>query len=499
MDDLRARVGDRPEARSGRNAWSKSARGDRAKPRPDLLLLLALCGCATLAPVEPRAAVETWWVDAHAPLGGDGSPARPWKVLPAQLPPGSWVHLSSGLYRGPVVLPAGARLTGHGTAVVFLDEPGVVVAATDARLEHLSIQGGTVGLEARGQVQVDDVHFSGHRGSAVLVEGAARARLDALEVVGSTGEDGVRVVGGELELRRSRFSGALRRAVWVERGAASLVDVSSLGAQSLLHAIGARVVVQDATAEGGRGPGLFASAGSLRVRGLSVVGHEYGLLAVRAALDAQDLTTRASQLSGVALDRCTGRLSGLVVERAGTLGGVQLLGSEVTVEDARVSDGAALGILVRHGVVKLGRVRVDTVRAEGSVEGQPVLGDGLAVRDAVVTLERLEVRDVEGTGLFVSAAASVEAAHVEVERAAAGAVVVERGSTLRLGRLVSRGARGPSLLVTDGARAFVSALEASGREVPVWAECAEGARVFLGDLTWAGELPPSGCVEPLPQ
>lgn len=438
---------------------------------------------------------QEWWVDAYAARGGDGSRARPWRAPPARVPEKTWLHLASGLYRGPIELASGARLTGLGTAVVFVEGAGVVVAARDARLEHISVQGGTVGLEVRGRVEAEDVHFSGHRGSAVRVGPGASGVFTGLVVEGSTGEDGLVIDEGVVELGPSRFVGSLKRAVKVERGRVRLTSVTSEGAATLVHGIESSLVLEGSSVAGGRGPGVFAAGGSLKVRGLSVVGQEFGVQATRAAVDLEAVTTRGSQLSGVALDRCKGRLTGLWVERAGALGGVQLLGSEVTLDEVHVSRSAALGVFVRLGVVSIHRLQVDTVRAEGTSGGEPLLGDGLQVRDAEVRLGTLTVRDVEGSGLYVSAAATVVADVVEVERPGAGAVLVERGARLRVGRLVSRGARGPALLVTDGGEARVGELVASGSEVPVWAECAEGARVELGTLEWVGEFPESRCVE----
>jgi hypothetical protein len=227
------------------------------------------------------------------------------------------------------------------------------------------------------------------------------------------------------------------------------------------------------------------------------VGQEYGIEASGAVIDLDSVSTTGSQLSGVALERCTGRVGRLQVDHAGPLGGVQLLGSVVTLEDVHVSDSAAMGLLIRLGTVSLLRAQIDRVRSEGTAGGEPLLGDGLQVRDATLKIGSLKVSDVEGSGLYVSAAASVVAELVEVDRSGAGAVVVERGSQVRVARLVSRAARGPALLVTDGGQARVVELEASGAELPIWAECAEGARVQLGALKWAGERPASRCVERL--
>lgn len=503
MGDLSVLRGDRPSHESVEKARGNGAAVDRARLSGDRLhrwTWLLLCGCAATAPGERAGReLEVWraerWVDASAPPGGDGSRERPWKGLPARVTEGAWLHLRAGLYRGPLALEPGARLTGHGTAVVFVEGSGAVVTAKDARLEVVSVQGGSVGLDVEGRVEADDLRLSGQRGVAVRVGQGGRASLSRLTVVGVAGGDGVAVgEGGAVEVRDGRFSGALSRAVKLERAEGRLEAVSSEGPATLVHAVDSRLTLDDAASAAGRSAAVFVSGGALRARHLSVLGHEYALLAVRARLDVEDLRSRGAQLGGLAVDRCTGRLAAVHIEGAGSLGSVQLLGSEVILEDAEVRRGAALGVLVRHGAVSIGRLRVDTVRAEGGTAVAPVLGDALHVRDATVTLGRLEVLDVEGAALFLGAAATVRASEVEAHRSVGGGVVAERGARLELRRLVVDGARGPAVLATEGATVEVEELEASGSEVPVWAECAQGASVRLGVLRWVGELPPSRCV-----
>jgi hypothetical protein len=462
-----------------------------------LLAGLVLGACATMGPVEPPAPRSEVWVDAYAPEGGDGSRARPWKRLPPRIPAGVWLHLASGLYRGPIALEPGAGLTGAGTAVVYVEGPGEVVSATDARLETLSVQGGTVGLVARGRVEVEQVHFSGHRGSAARVEPGARASFRRVEVSGTLGTDGVTVEGGEVDIVASRFRGGLRRAVSSTNGAARLDSVSSEGPSTLLWGLDSRLSVEKASAAGGRAAAVFAKGGSLAVRGLFVVGHEYALHAVEATLDAKAITSRGSQLGGIAVERCTGKLGAVTVEGAGALGGVQLLDSVVAADDVEVKDGAALGLLVRRGTVSLDRIQVSGIRAEGTSGGEPALGDAVHVREAVVRAGRIEVHDVEGTGLVAAASSSVSVDSLWVQRAGAGGAAVERGSTLEARRLEVSGGRGPALFVGDGARASVEHLLASGSEPPVWAECAQGAEVLLGALDRLEALPPSRCIRAL--
>lgn len=476
-------------------------RTDQAGARRDRAALLAaalavLSGCPALralvtAAERPRPVV---WVDERAIGGGDGSALRPLKQVPAELPERVELHLLAGLYAGPLALPRGAHLVGHGAAVVFLEGEGVVIEAGEAALTDVSVQGGGVGVRARGRVSLERVHFSGHRQAGLLVDGEGDVELREGRFEGLVANAvGVRVAGGALRAVGLSFRAAFPQAVDCAGGRVDLADVVAEGPATVLRAVDCRSTVKRASAVGGLREAFVIAGGTANLERLDVQGHEVALRAKSAALEVRGLVSRRAQQSGVTLVDCSGGLFDLRVEGSGSGGALQLLDSTVTVEDVRVRNVEAMGILVRKGTVTLRRVDIEGVRADGET-----LGDGLHLRDARVTADDVTVRDVEGSAVFAGALAAVELGHLVSERAAYGALMVERMAMVRAGDVVSSASRSSAVTATDGAQLTLGHLVVrSGGEVPVWAECAQGVLVQLGRLEAATAQPPSLCIEPL--
>ena len=463
---------------------------------PLALLLATLCGCPALralvqAPERPRPVL---WVDERAIAGGDGSALRPLKQVPAELPDRVELHLLAGLYAGPLALPRGAHLVGHGAAVVFLEGEGVAIDAGEAALTDVSVQGGSVGVHARGRVTLERVHFSGHRQAGLLVDREGDVELREGRFEGPVGSAvGVKVDGGALRGVGLAFRAPFPVAVDCAGGRLDLADLVAEGPATVLRAVGCRSTVKRASAAGGMREAFLISGGTADLEHLDVQGHEVALRAKSAALEVRGLTSRRAQQSGVTLVECTGGLFELRVEASGSGGALQLLDSNVTVEDVRVKGVEAMGIFVRQGTVTLRHLDIEGVRADGDA-----LGDGLHLRDARVTVDDVKVRDVEGSALFAGALAAVELGHLESVRAAFGALMVERMAMVRAEDVISSASRSSAVTATDGAQLTLAHLVVrSGGDVPVWAECAQGVRVQLGQLESATAQPPSLCIEPL--
>jgi hypothetical protein len=495
MDDLRVVIEDPAPATSPRNRAGFGGAGDRPRRRADLVVAALLAGCAGgpagagLAPAQAEL-----WCDASAPAGGDGTRARPARVLPAELGPGVQVHAASGIYPGPLRLGPGASLTGAGVVVVTASGPGPVVSLAGASLRRVSVQGADLGVEATGVVELEDVHFSGHRLAALRAGPGASVSAHRLVVEGTIpGSDGLVGEGARLAVKGARFGGALRRAVAVRGGELTLEGAAAEGPATLLHAVDAAAVVRDGAAAGGRGPAVFAAGGRLEVKGLSVLGHEYAVQAARGEVALEGVTSRGAQRGGVALLRTTGRVRGLLVERAGEEGGLLLDQASTAVEDVTVRGAASWGVLVRLGRAELGGVTLESIRAESGA-GFGVLGDGLVVRDAEVDGGVVRASDVEGAGLLASAEARVRLEVLEVARSGGPGAQVERASSLHLGQLRVHGAWGPALVATEGGQGEVGVLSARGVEAPVWADCESGARVAVERLEGAPAPLPSRCV-----
>jgi hypothetical protein len=442
---------------------------------------------------EPEIARVELWVDAYAPAGGDGSRARPAKVLPPTVPQGALVHLASGLYRGPFTVGSGAHLRGVGVVVLWLEGPGTVVEVGSAQLENLSVQGGAVGVRARGRASLTRVTFSGFSQVGAVVEAGAALECSGCLIDGTiAGTDGVRS-SGAVQLTSSRFTGGLAKGVHSSGGSVALMQVEGLGPRTLVSSLDTEVRLVDVRASGGQGPAFFVAGGSLHAARLTIEGHEYGLHASRTTVTVDGFVSRGSQC-GLALTASRGSLAGVLVERSGALGGLQLLESTVRATDVQVRGAQALGVLVRKGRVELTTLRIEGVAREGGTASDPQLGDGLQVRDAEATVDDLEVRDVEGSALVVSNFARVKLGALRAERTGAAGVVVDVDGSLEARSVTLRGAHGPGALLLNRGHAQLALLEISGVDEAVWADCDTGAWAALDVLRGAREQAPSRCV-----
>ncbi|RKH35005.1 hypothetical protein D7X12_34535, partial [Corallococcus sicarius] len=96
--------------------------------------LILLCTCAR-PPLRPARQGELW-VDGAAP-GGDGTRERPLRSLAEALarPGPQLVHLASGRYEGPFLLPEGTRLVGAGPTTVLTVASGAGAGVVETRGE----------------------------------------------------------------------------------------------------------------------------------------------------------------------------------------------------------------------------------------------------------------------------------------------------------------------------------------------------------------------------
>lgn len=503
MSDLKPTPRDRTPRPFRRKTARLAARADRTPIARDrgwaLVTALWLCACvrAAPAPIAPAPERPSLWVDAAARPGGDGSRERPLKRVPAELPERVALHLSTGLYEGPFAFPAGARVEGRGEVVLHAAAPAVVVTGDALTLVHVSVQGGDVGLHLSGPTSLERVHVSGHRKVGVEVLPGARLDAQQLEVVGTIAEAvGVHASAATLHVSGARFTGDLRQGFKLEGGAAVLSGAKSEGGNTLLNARDVDVTLERASATAGRGPAVFLSGGTARVDGLVVDGHESALHTLRVTgLDVRHLRATRPSSAGVVLQGTSGTLRDVGVVRTGPGGGLQALDSDVTLEDVTVREAGAMGVFVRKGQARLRRVTIEGVEGESDGAGGRVLGDALMLRDAVVDVDEVTVRDVEGAALYASAFATVSVGRLSCERTGEGLAYVERGAVVKARELTARGTMGAAVLVPDQARLEVETLVIRGAgEGPIFANCAAGATVSIGALDTTLEPPASPCV-----
>lgn len=503
MSDLKITPCDHALRAFPRKTAQLAARADRAPIARDrawaLVTALWLCACVreAPAPIAPAPERPSLWVDAAARPGGDGSRERPLKRVPSELPERVSLHLSTGLYEGPFTFPAGTRVEGHGEVVLHAAAPAVVVTGDALTLVHVSVQGGDVGLQLSGEASLERVHVSGHRKVGVEVLPGARLDAQQLEVVGTIAESvGVHASGAALQVTGASFTGDLRQGFKLEGGAAVITGAKSEGGNSLLNAREVNVTLERASAAAGRGPAVFLSGGTARVDGLVVDGHESALHTLHVTgLDVRHLRSTRPSSAGVLLQGTRGTLRDLGVVHTGPGGGVQALDADVTLEDVSVREAGAMGVFVRKGKARLRRVSIEGVEGESDGSGGRVLGDALMLRDAVVDVDEVTVRDVEGAALYASAFATVTVGRLSCERSGEGLAYVERGAVVKARELTARGTMGAAVLVPDQARLEVETLVIrDAGEGPVFANCEAGAKVTIGALDTTLEPPASPCV-----
>lgn len=448
--------------------------------------LLAVSACAhapesakTSEPAAPQR--PQVWVDGSTSEGGDGTSARPLKTL--KLAPGTVTHLATGLYELSGVLPDDVELVGDGKAVVLFGEG---LEAGRARFRKLAIQGGQVGLTARGAVTLDQVSFSGQRQAAVRVEGSLTWRGGDVE--GSVPESrGVVVTAGRADVSDVTFRGALRHGVTVEGGEAHVTGCTSDGAATAVHVSGGRAVVQKTKARRGRGPGFSAKGARLELKDVEAVAHEYGVLAGPGSeLDVDGMTVERTQVGGVGLFGAKGVVRRLHATSPGSHGGISSLDSQTRAEDISIRGAVDLAVLAR-----LGRLDAKKVRIEG-VTGD---GDGIMVRDAIAVLEDVKVFDIAGTGVVATAVSTVDLNGLRCEQCLHGALLVERRSTVKARGVVSISSREAAVTIPDDGVLELDGLDVTGNGPGVWAECAPGSRVVLKGKLPARELLSGRCLE----
>ena len=498
MSDLRDQCTDQRALPKPRFVPGNRLQRDRRLGFSDLSLvvLLVVTGCHRApAPVPaPEVHRPEVWVDAFSPAGGDGSSARPFKTVPQPVPAGLTVHLRAGLYPGPFVLGEGTRFEGSGEVVLTGEAGETVVTGAGATLEKLSVQGGAIGVEAGPNLTLTHVHFSGQRKQAVVVHGALTMSQATLEA-SVEGIDGVVVDrGATLTLSQAKFVGGFRRAVATEGGTLELNDVAAEGPKTLLHAIDAKCALSNVRSTLGSGPALFFSGGTVNLEGAELIGHEFSVQLFRGVL-----ATLTEVKACGALEACITAvgaklsLSRSTLTKCGAAGAVSLQGSQAVLDDVEIASAQDLGIFVKSGTLALSGITISKIAADR--EG--VLGDALHVRaEAEVTATGpITVVDVDGSALFASTYSTIRLLALSVERARNSALFVELGASVTIGDLLVRGGRGPAVVVPDKASVQLDSLSvAGGNEMPVYAECRQGAQVTVGRLESTLPQLPSQCV-----
>lgn len=457
----------------------------RPRPLVAVLLVIAACRPSAVPPAAARAPGPEVWVDGAWQGVGEGTRERPFRTLAEGLAvrPAPTVHLAQGLYAGPFLLPAGARLVGVGESTVLYVEgrEPVVRMEAEASLERLKVQGGGWGVETAGALRLERVAFSGHREGAVRVTAGGRLVADRVQFDASLSETvGVLLEGPvSAEVKRSTFAGPWSRGV-VARGGTEgvLEEVSFQGAVIGLVQDGGRFLLRRVSVGQGWGPGVLVRDGALEIEDSLVVGHEYGLLSYGTKLEVRGFTSVKAERAGLGLTRSTGRLQDLQVRQSGNFGALQLVDSDVEVSELHADQVDAYGVLATRGRLRLRNATLTRLSAK---EGYT--GDGLHLRGVWAEVEGLQVRDVPGTGVLAAQGAEVTLRDATLSRCKLAGLTVETGARVKAVGLEVRDIPGPGIAVMSDGEVWADGLTASGlSDGLLWAECQGATRVRLGRL-----------------
>lgn len=429
------------------------------------------------------------FVDASAPPGGDGSRSRPFRTL-GETPLHGRLRLASGVYPGGLVLED-VELVGGPAVVLAASPPGPCLRTRGAvRLEGVQIQGGGTGLRAEsGRASLEGVRFSGQRGAGIEVAAGAELVLARSSLQASvSGLPGVRILpGGRAELSEVRIQGPYQRAVDAERPASLLLSAVHIqDAVSGLWLSGGEAWLDALDVRGGRGPGLYVAGATLHLREVTVTGHEYGLLTgAGARVDGAGLRSTGAERAGLGLVRAHVVLEDVRVESAGTMAGVQIVGSEVELRGLDVQGGRSTGVVARDA-----RLTVDRATISGPRSADADEGDAFQVRGGRAAVSGLSIQGCSGIGFLAAEGATVTLVRSSIRGAGVAGVSVETLARLTGRELLIEGTQGPAVLVTERGRARLGAITArSNRDGAVWAECAQAVVVEIDG--WSGDATPA--------
>jgi hypothetical protein len=486
MSDLSISATDQAATPTTRiNAANRPAR-DRRYRISDLAIVVVFSitfGCAHHSETKAPPKLEELWVDQFAQPDGDGSKEAPLKELPSPLAKRA-LHLRTGIYKGPIDLPEGSTLEGHGEVVITNESDEPTLTATLSMIRHISIQGGAIGLQSK-DVALDGVRFSGQTRTAIAAEGALRGRK--LQFIASIeGVDGVVAKDAKVAIVETRFQGGFAHAVDVTGGELRLSGVIFEGAKSAVRATDTNSSLDTCDAMGGSAAAFFFAGGKVKAHGLDVQGYEFALQLARG-VDAkfEDISLRGASQSCIAVDQSTLNLSRARMSRCGVGGAISATNSKLTASDIAIRDGHELGVMLRQGEASF--IQLDVQGIAG--------GDGLQIREGSVSVRDSFFKDLEGSALFVSAGAKVTGTNIQVERAGKSAFFIERAASVELGDVLVRGGSGPAVLLPDAASAKFDSLSVSGgNEQPIYAECDAGAKVVVKRLESTIQPVASRCV-----
>jgi hypothetical protein len=410
-------------------------------PLPLLVLLLAA------APIQ---------VQAGAPLGGDGTRERPFAHVQDALQlarPGATIALGPGIYEEQLELSQPVTLQGADGAILA-GPPGAPFAVrirASSTLEHLTVQGGRLGIDlASGTARLSHLRLRGQAEAAIAVGPGATAHVLDVETQCSLASAVGLHVEGEVEAARIAFTGPFRRAVEVVGGRLRGSELRVVEAGTGLHLSRGRAELHGLEVRDVRGSALFAEASEVLVQDAVVRGGELGF-EVRAGTV---LTVNGAVLAGASRAAVAGVQSTLRLRDAVCIGpfshaAIEVLGGDARLEDVRLSRPGEQGVLGRLARISYARLTVD-----GAKVNRDDAGNALFLYDCQVQGVELLARSCEGPAVE-SQLGHGRIAGTWVERAGLAGVALEHGAELEILGLDVSGASGAGLACIESGKARV--------------------------------------------
>ena len=237
---------------------------------------------------------------------------------------------------------------------------------------------------------------------------------------------------------------------------------------------------------------MGAGRGRLKLSRISVVGHEYALLAgSESEVQVRGLTSLNADRAGIGLAASKADLEDVLILGAGAHGGLNAVGSKVRLRRFVISRTRAYGLSLHGGEADVAHGLVRDVKDDGGG------GDGVHARIGKVRLAHLHLSKLEGVGVLAAQGAEVTAQDLTIDTVGWAGLLAERGGRLRAVSVSIRGSQRVAAAVPDEGFLALDVLHAQDNaEGTLWADCAQGAQVTLSRLRapdW--ERLGGGCVE----
>jgi hypothetical protein len=386
----------------------------------------------------------------------DGSDARPFPSLSAAIqlaPAGALLRIEEGVWREKLEITRAVVLMGRGAGRTRIVPPEGTRIAVDVRgadhvqLYGLSIEGALIGVQIRGGAGhlFENVELRG-QGESGLVGRQAEIAMGASsvrEIAGGRTGRGIDVEGGGLQARHIMLVDAGRRALVVRGAPARLEDLEVSGSSlAAVQAVdGAYVRVIRGQFEGQGGAAIYVGAARLSVEGAHLRRNEYGIIAARGAeLSVTDDEVTDYRVAGVALVHAHGTVQRTLIAHGGTESGISITMADgktpVLLLDNRIGDPGTMGVHITGSSVT---ARGNTITG-ARLDRERDMGDAFFAIESQLVLEQNVMRGNAGSGIATRRSSVQIDGNGFIGNGRAGLLLLDRSRGTATGNLFQRNA-----------------------------------------------------------